>query len=940
MRLLSTKPLTMRYTILLCTFLVFSALGTLAQNGYSVKGTIADSVEKVKLGTSAVAVLQAKDSILVKFGYAKTDGTFMLSGLRKGKYILLIAYPDYADYAEPFSLDSANTAHDFGNISMALKSRLLQEVIIKGTASQMKIKGDTTEFNAKAFVIQPNATVEDLLKQLPGITVDKDGKITAEGQTVTKVLLDGEEFFGDDPTLVTRNIRADLLEKIQLYHKKSDQAAFTGVDDGKTEKTINVKLRADKNTGVFGKFQAGDGPEGIYQGEALLNIFKNKEKFSVFGTIGNNGKVGIGWEDEQKYGTGDQLDFTDNGININTQSSDDLDVFGGIYSGQGFPLAQTAGVHYDSKWNDDKQSINANYKLGFISIDGSTNVLTQNNIPDSIFNSRSDQNYHNTMFRQKLSTVYETKLDTSSNLKISVDGTAKHIITDNSYTSTDSLNNALVNSGARQMNNTVDQRAFNGSAFYTHKFHKPGRTLSFLVSESYSQSQANGFLKSNINFYNAQQQVDSTQNINESKTNNLQSNLFNTNLTYSEPFTMEWTLVLNYGIGVNHASADRNTSNLAPGSTFGMSIDSLSSNYTFNQFLNHAGAILNYKKGKLTFNFGTRVTGDQFQQIDNFTGNLNDRTFIDWAPQARLQYRFSPQKSFTFDYNGTTTQPTLEQLQPVASNSDPLNIIVGNPGLTPSFTNTFNINYRSYKVLTDQFFGFYGNYSFIDNPIVNHINYNSVGQSVSEYFNLPGHATTSFYGGANFGRKIQSLGGLNAAIGFNINGNTSYNYTNDLLNMSKNYVLNPSINLGMFKMKKIEVGLQGGPTYTISESSLQPNVNNNGWGAQANINGTIYLPGKFQVGTYSTYQYNAATESFHQNFSQVIFNPFLIKTFLKNDNLSAELWVNDVFNQNSGFTRMAQANLITQTTNNTLKRYFMLTINYDFTKMAAGVPKQ
>src|SRR3984885_5771502 len=564
----------MRYTILLCTFLLFSALGTLAQNGYSVKGTIADSVEKGKLGTSAVTILHAKDSVLVKFGYAKADGTFMLDGLRKGKYILLVSYPDYADYVESFSLDSANPAHDFSNISMTPKSRLLQEVIVKGETSQMKIKGDTTEFNVKAFVIQPNAKVEDLLKQLPGITIDKDGKITAEGQAVSKVLIDGEEFFGDDPTLVTRNIRADMVDKIQLYDKKSDQAAFTGGDDGKTEKTINVKLRGDKNTGTFGKFQAGDGPEGIYQGEALFNFFKSKEKFSVFGTVGNNGKVGLGFEDEQKYGTGDQLDFTDNGININTQSSDDLDVFGGIYSGQGFPLAQTAGVHYDAKWDDDKQSINANYKLGFISIDGTTNVLNQNNIPDSIFNSRSNQNYHNTMFRQKLSTVYETKLDTSSNLKISIDGTLKHIITDNNYTSTDSLNNTLVNSGTRQLNNTVDQRAFNGSAFYTHKFRKPGRTISFLVSESYSQSQANGVLKSNIDFYNAQQQVDSTQNINESKTNNLQSNLFNTNLTYSEPFNKELTLVLNYGIGVNHASADRNTFNASPSGVYNLLVDS------------------------------------------------------------------------------------------------------------------------------------------------------------------------------------------------------------------------------------------------------------------------------------------------------------------------------------------------------------------------------
>ena len=243
-------------------------------------------------------------------------------------------------------------------------------------------------------------------------------KLLPRARRVTKVLLDGEEFFGDDPTLVTRNIRADMVDKIQLYDKKSDQAAFTGVDDGRTQKTINVKLKADKNQGTFGKAQAGDGLEGIYQGEALINSFKDKKKFSVYGTIGNNGKVGLGWEDDQKYGTGDLVNVTDNGININTQSSEDLDIFGGIYSGQGFPLAQTGGVHYDDKWDEDKQSMNANFKIGNLIINGLNSTITQNNIPGYILNSSSEQNYHNSMFRQKLSAVYQVKLDTRSDLKI------------------------------------------------------------------------------------------------------------------------------------------------------------------------------------------------------------------------------------------------------------------------------------------------------------------------------------------------------------------------------------------------------------------------------------------------------------------------------------------------------------------------------------------
>ncbi|HWD86630.1 MAG TPA: outer membrane beta-barrel protein [Mucilaginibacter sp.] len=927
----------MRRTILFGIFFLFFALGASAQIGYSVKGTVGDSVEKIKLHSSAVSVLQLKDSILVKFSFTGADGSFLINGIGKGKYILLVSCPDYADYVEIFSLDSANTSHDFGRISLALKSRLLKEVIIKGTAAQMKIKGDTTEFNAKAFVIQPNAKVEDLLKQLPGITVDKDGKITAEGQTVSKVLVDGEEFFGDDPTLVTRNIRADMVDKIQLYDKKSDQAAFTGVDDGKTQKTINVKLREDKKTGIFGKVQVGDGPEGIYQGELLFNAFKNKEKFSVYGTMGNNGKVGLSWDEDQKYGTGGEVELTDNGVSVNSQSPDDLDVFSGLYFGQGFPLSRMGGVHYDTKWDSDKQSVNANYKIESLRLTGTTDVSTQSNYPGFIQNGGSDQKYDNSMLRQKLSLVYQVKLDTSSNLKISVDGSLRNSTTHSTYISADTVNNVLANTENRQLDNTVDQRAFNGSAFYTHKFKKPGQTISFLVSESYSQSKAHGILNESYTFYNTQPPTDSV--INEMKTNNLQSSTFNTNLTYSEPFTKTLTLVLNYGIGLNNASANRNTFEaLSPGVYSTQPDDTLSSNYVFNQFLNHVGGILNYKKGKVVINFGTHLTEDHFHQVDESTGNVSNRDFLDWAPQGHFEYRFSQMKSIQLDYKGTTTQPTLEQLQPLTSDVDRLHIIVGNPNLTPSFTNAFNFNYRSYKVISDQFFGVYGNYTFVTNPIANHINYDpTTGASVSQYFNVPGKQSANFYGGFNFGRKIQSLGGLNTGIGFNVNGSNAYNYTNDSLDMSKNYVFNPFINLGMFKQKKIEMGFNGGPTYTISETSLQTKVNNNGWGARAGLNGTIYLPGKFQVGTYSDYQYNAATAAFPQSYSRINFSAFIIKNFLKNDNLMVELWGNDLLNQQSGFSRVATANVITQTVSNTLKRYFMLTINYDFTKMGAGV---
>jgi len=279
----------MRLLILVLFFLCLTTTA-FSQNNYSIKGAIADSASNGKMLNTTICVLNAKDSTLYKFTRALPNGTFAISNLHKGKFLLLVTYPEYADYVETFQLDSIKQQADFGKINMTLKSKLLTEVMIKGKAAAIKIKGDTTEFNASSFVVQPNAKVEDLLKQLPGITVDKDGKITAQGQTVNKVLVDGEEFFGDDPTLVTKNLRADMVDKVQLYDKTSDQAAFTGVDDGQKSKTINIKLKEDKKNGYFGKLDGGVGTDKYYQGQALFNKFTPKYKLSAYGTLANTGK--------------------------------------------------------------------------------------------------------------------------------------------------------------------------------------------------------------------------------------------------------------------------------------------------------------------------------------------------------------------------------------------------------------------------------------------------------------------------------------------------------------------------------------------------------------------------------------------------------------------------------------------------------------------------
>ncbi|RYZ93780.1 MAG: TonB-dependent receptor, partial [Sphingobacteriaceae bacterium] len=442
-------------------------------------------------------------------------------------------------------------------------------------------------FNPAAYVIQPDSKVEDLLKQLPGIQIDKDGKITAQGEKVNKVLLDGEEFFGDDPTLVTKNIRADMVDKVQLYDKKSDQAAFTGIEDGVKNKTINIKLKEDAKNGTFGKVDVGVGNKKFYQGQGIYNTFNAKQKISAYGTIGNTGKTGLGWEDENKVaGSNDDESMMYYGRNW-----DDM-----TYFGEGIPLARTGGLHYDNKWNSDKHAINGNYKLGSLAIDGSKSSITQNNLPSSILNNTSNEVFNNFVFRQKLDGVYQLKIDTTSNLKLSLDATFKNSDNFNSNQSEGRRNfDTLLNRSATDVLSKANQRIFNASAFYTKKLKKKGRTLSVRLSQSFNERSEKDSLKSTIEFYNDGGQLDSNVINDQFRKNDVNYTSVNSNITYTEPLSTKISLMVNYGLNVNNSTSDRRTFNRSAADVYDDQVNSLSSNFKLNQLSNQGGVTFNYK---------------------------------------------------------------------------------------------------------------------------------------------------------------------------------------------------------------------------------------------------------------------------------------------------------------------------------------------------------
>lgn len=290
-----------RVTLAILFFVTFTAFAQKSK----VSGTLTAGSEKTPIYNSVIALLTPVDSVLYQFTRSDKDGKFLLNNVKPGSYILMTSHSQYADYLDDITL--TETDRNLGNINLMSKMELLREVVIK--TGSIKIKGDTTSYRASDFQVDANANVEELLKKLPGIQVDKNGTIKAMGETVEKVLVDGEEFFGDDPGMAVKNLRADAIKEVQVFNKKSDQAEFTGIDDGETKKTINLKLKEDKKKGYFGKIDGANEPtadnDSRYNSNILVSSFKGKRKLSAFLLNGNTGQDGLSWEDSDKFGGGD-----------------------------------------------------------------------------------------------------------------------------------------------------------------------------------------------------------------------------------------------------------------------------------------------------------------------------------------------------------------------------------------------------------------------------------------------------------------------------------------------------------------------------------------------------------------------------------------------------------------------------------------------------------
>jgi len=922
----------LRIKLLLVAACVSLSLSLSAQiTVHSIKGSVSASVSNEKLQHASIVVLHATDSIFYKFTKATQSGEFLISNLLPGKYIIQISYPDYVTFSERFSVDAANREIDFKVVALVLKSRLLQEVIISGTKSAVRLNGDTTEYNASSFVVQPNARVEDLLKKMPGFQVDRSGKITAQGAIVDKVLVDGEEFFGDDPTLVTRNVRADMVQTVQLYDRQNDQNALTGINDGSGKKTVNLKLKEDKKQGYFGKLKSGFSVNSYYEQQAMINVFQDKLRLAAYGTLANNGVTGLGWEDNSAYGSLN-MDFDANGMAVLSGAKDDMESFNGRYDGVGKPVSKNGGLHFGNKWNKDKETLSADYKIGRLGVKGDNTTFTANNLASGSLFSNTDQNFDNDFFRQKLAATYTYKPDTINTFKFNLEGVLKDISTKNSFDfETLDANKSLLNDGSRSTDKDEDDDQYKLMAFWSKKLKKKGRTLSLKIDNSFRNTKSTGFL-----FAQTQYNVAGApflENIDQSKNNLIKNGLFRGNLTYSEPFTKSFTGVFNYEFRSLLNEANRQTFDKDGQGSYTLLNNSLSSNYKVNQAINELGMIYNFKRGKSIVNFGGRSAINDYSQKELLNQGILNRTFYTVNPLANYQYKA---KGFDgkISYNGTTNLPGIEQLQPVVNNSDPINIFLGNPVLKPSFNNLIKLAVQHTGEKSKLFVGLISSFGIHENPIVYNTTTDEAGKSTYFPVNIGDSNFTKFDHLLTLGKRIGKKN-TDLSLELGSSGSKSYNFVNNLSNTFESAVYSSKLSFTHGVEEKYDLSLQGGPSYNIAKSSLQA-LDDNGSGFLGSADLYLYLPGKVNIVGSVDYEYRSKTDAYPRKFERAIINARLEKQFFKSRELTFAVAVNDLLNQNKGFDRMVSGSMITQNYYTSIRRYCLFSLMWDFNVMGQG----
>ena len=897
------------------------------KNNGIVRGTLKDSASKQGLNDATVSIITVKDSSLISFSLSSNSGYFEIKNIPAGNYIVLVSYQGFRTLRKPFTITASGAVVDLGSVLMVQDYKMLGEVIIKDEVP-IKIKGDTIQYNADAFkVLKPNATAEDLLKKLPGVQVEKDGTVKAQGETVQKVYVDGKEFFGNDPKMATKNLTADMIDQVEVYDDMSEQAKFSGVDDGSRSKAINLKLKKDKKKGLFGRGTAGFGTDDRYETGISANYFKGATKFSVVARSNNTNNIG--------FTANDQIGIFGGGNFLRGGGG------GNSSGGSGLTRNSTAGLNYSDLWGKNLE-LTSSYFFNNIRNTNNSSSYRQTFFPDSTVN-RSQQSFSgntNNNHRVNMRMIYS--IDSASSIiytpNISFQKSESNRDDSTESAAANGTDLYKVNDSRSVRNNTGSGLNWTNNLTYRHKLAKRGRTFSLTLSNTYNNSDRDGMTNSRIGrFTNGIKTSDSI--INQINTQVNQIRNYGVGFSYTEPLARDKVLEFNYNYNNNRNESDREVFDLN-NSTGEYDIKNLQQTNLFESLSQSNRIGTNYRVVKKKYNYQLGIaTQRTLLQSNNLSKNsIVEQSFTNLFPTASFNYQFARSKNFRFDYRGRTNQPSSTQLQPIRDVSNPLYQTEGNPFLKQEYSNNISVNYNFFDMVKFRNFFFRVNFSNTYNKIVNSITQVGKGVQLSRPVNADGAYNVS--GNFNIGFPINKMKGGNFNTATTIGYIRDVSLAENVKNFTNSLNLGEYLRLSYTYKEKLDASLSASVNYNAAKYTLNKNNNNAYYTYAYSADISYTFPKNFILSTDADFNTQSGlTNGFNQKY--FLWNASFAKQLLKNNRGELKLSVFDILKQNRSISRNFTDNYVEDVQNTVLQRFFMLTFTYNLNRMGGrNMPMQ
>ena len=898
----------------------------------NIFGDVKDTLNNQAKVNAVVMVVRLSDSVMLDFKRTDNQGRFFID-IPMDTVEIIISHHKNDDKIIFFFPSYNRLSLDLSNTILPEKSEMMNEVTIYAYKDPVFFRGDTLVFLADSFKTKENAVVEDLLKKLPGVEVDKNGTITSQGREINKVLVDGDEFFGNDPTIATKNLGAKSIESVEIYEEDNTDSDETAEE---TIQVMDLRLKENAKNGYFGRASGASDfnltskiedptPNNLseskpfYEGELLINRFKKDLKFSLFSLASNTPRANFGYGDIKRYGLS-----TDNG---NFFEDNDRKWWGGSdgLQNNGIPETLKSGIFFSNKinekidvgfnytYNESKLKVESNRNLQYVLADTNSTYVVKE---DNIMNNTTEDHLINGRMKIKADSL--TVIEILPSYTISKNRDTNNL--NNIFLFTDSSENS--NSILNQ-NHKNDYTNLSSEIRIKREFKKQDRLLKYSFKYDESQNEEVQFNLTENYFFDTSMNNNIDQNI----FFNNNSKRFQSQFLFREPITKKWGIDIEHFYKINLGNQNMLTYNKDTTGEYSEEVRDFSNEFDNKKLTNRTGLYYVYRYKKDIIKIGSYIRNVQIENRD-FEGNLitENLNFWDVLPKLMYRHKFSNSQRLKINYRTNSRQPSINQLQPVQNNSNPNQITVGNPDLKPDYSHRFNASYNHWKGLSGSFIWTSFDHRIIQNPFSNEITYDR-GRTISRTVNLD---KTNSYSSLNFGGK-SALG--RSPLVLNFRNYTSYSKNNSII--ENIYNTNTTLSQGneiSFEWDTdslfFEIGTEisySNPKNSISKIKQEPFFTYEYW-----LDAEVELPWNMMFWTESSYTINTQrSDGYNINF--LIINCGLEKRFTKKENIILSIEGNDIFNQNVIAQRQIQNNVIIDNMTTIISRYFLARLTYRFT---------